>query len=246
MPEPASPSAFPELPTNPDELPAIPGGWRCEEIVVGARTFLLQRPTNPDAFLDEDSVSAANQQNDYMPYWAFLWPSAITMARVILQSAPWPAGASVLEVGAGIGLVGLAALARGDAVTFSDYDFTALHLCRLNARLNSLPEPALLQLDWRTPGTDTFDVILGCEVTYDAPTHGDLLRVIHQQLSPNGICWLGDPGRFQGAAFHRAALQAGFAVRILDEHGTGLAKPSSQGFQIFELRHPHAPTSVAH
>lgn len=231
-----SSSAFPTLPEDPDQLPGVPGGWQDDVVELGERVLRLARPADPDAFLDDAGVHAANARNDYMPYWAFLWPSAVAMARTVLARAPWPVGSRVLELGAGIGLVGLAAQCRGDAVTFSDHDRTALHLCRLNARRNQLAAPGLLELDWRQPGGEKFPVIIGCEVTYDAPSHGPLLDVLSVQLHEGGVVWLGDPGRYQAIAFHKLAKERGWEARILDESGTTHAAPLSGGFQILELR----------
>lgn len=231
------PSAFPVLSDNPDSLPEIPGGWRKSEIVIGEQILQLHQPTDPDLFLDDEKVHSENAKNDYMPYWAFLWPSSVPMASAVLN-APWPVGSSVLELGAGIGLVGLAAALRGDDVTFSDYDRTALHLCRVNARLNNLKDPELLFLDWRDVPQRTFEVLIGCEVTYDAQLHDALLSAIDQLMEPNGICWLGDPGRYQAQFFFEKAKAKGFQLRLLNAEGQQQQSLSSGAFQILELRKP--------
>jgi len=228
------PSAFPDLPDCADVLPVIPGGWKQQELAIGEHSLKLMRPADPDLFLDDEQVHQANARNDYMPYWAFLWPGAIKMATAVMR-ADWPTGTRVLELGAGIGLVGLASLLRGDDVTFSDYDATALHLCRLNARLNNLQDPQRLLLDWREAPALQFPVLMGCEVTYDAASHGALLALIDQILEPAGICWLGDPGRFQTRNFYDAAVQYGFRVRIMNEAGEESPEPLSNCFQILKL-----------
>jgi len=228
------PSAFPELPASADELPLIPGGWSPQTVQIAGRSLRIYRPADPDLLLDDAQVHAANERNDYMPYWAFLWPSAVKMASAVIQ-ADWPVGTSVLELGAGVGLVGLASQLRGDRVTFSDYDETALHACRLNARLNRLPDPELLRLDWRDAPDRQFPVLLGCEVTYDAHLHEPLLQLIGRMLTAGGVCWLGDPGRFQAPVFYERAQARGFRVRIVDENGTEVSTPLSNAFQIFQL-----------
>ncbi|MCB9953483.1 MAG: methyltransferase domain-containing protein [Planctomycetaceae bacterium] len=224
-------------PQIPELLPDIPGGWTEQEFAVGADTYNLIVPTDPDAFLDDATVAQRNAENDYMPYWAFMWPSA-PMAAATLRFAPWKAGSRVLEVGCGLGLVGLAGLKRGDQVVFSDYDELPLNLVRENAIRNGLGEPETLLLDWRIPQDLTFDAIVGCEVTYDAALHSILLEMLKSTLSPNGVCWLSDPGRMQAPNFLKAARDFGFRVTILDQNGSPLAEPTVQQFQIFELRHP--------
>lgn len=235
-PPPIPPSAFPPLPDSPDELPAIPGGWREQTISLPSGMLTLWLPADPDLFLDDGAVIAENDRHDYMPYWAFLWPAAEKMAAA-LADADWPRGGPVLELGAGVGLAGLAALQLGDRVVFSDYDATALHVCRVNARRNGLGDPALLRLDWRRPeACPSFPVVIGCEVTYDANMHPILLNLLDRVLQPGGICWLADPGRYQTPFFCDLARERGYAVSLRDEAGRPCAASSARGFQIVVLQ----------
>lgn len=228
-------SAFPLLGNDLSELPAIPGGWKLVEYEIGAKTLSIYCPADPDSFLDDKDVMAANQKDDYMPFWTFLWPAAIQMAS-LMDQAPWEVGSTVLELGSGLGLVGLASSQRGDEVTFSDYDPTALYVCRMNSIKNGLPDPKVLQLDWRQPSDGQYDAIIGCEVTYDAPMHTVILDLCDKMLKPDGVCWLGDPGRYLSPDFYRLALSRNYQVRILNKDLTEIEIPSSEGFQIFEMK----------
>lgn len=230
-------AVLPPPPSPPwGTLPPIPGGWRLRCLTLGARQWELVLPAHPDAFLDDPSVLAANQRDDYMPYWPYLWPAAEVMARV-LERAPWPAGTEVLEIGCGIGLVGLAGLARGWRVTVSDYDPTAVQCALLNARRNGLDAQAQgLVLDWRRPLPRTWPVILGCDVIYEPCNHPLLLNLLEGMLAPGGVCWLADPGRTHAARFFQAAEARGFRPRIMDETGRDCPFPSATQFQILVLR----------
>lgn len=228
-------SAFPDLSEDLSELPAIPGGWQVREFEIGERRLLLSCPADPDLFLDDQAVVKANERNDYMPYWAFLWPTSIRMSQLV-SHAPWPVGSQILEIGAGIGLVGLAACARGDRVTYSDYDPTALHMCRVNSLRNGLGDPDTLLLDWREPVEQQFDVIVGCEVTYDRAMHAVVLNLLKKMLRKDGVCWLGDPGRYQSPFFYQAALDEGYQIRVLNRDLKEITEPASEGFQVFEIR----------
>lgn len=228
------PSAFPDLPVDPDQLPEIPGGWRIEQFHLGVRVIELCRPADPDAFLDDDDVARENAEHDYMPYWAFLWPTANRFARWLVHQTELRE-ANVLELGAGIGLAGLAALTQGARVTFSDYDATALHLCRWNSRRNGLPEPTLRRLDWRNPPDGSYSLILGCEVTYQADLHAPLLTTIHRLLAPGGRCWLADPGRYRSIEFYKRALDSGFDVALRDAADRPLAAPGDADYQLMIL-----------
>jgi predicted nicotinamide N-methyase len=193
-----------------------------EEIAVSDRRFRLMLPASPDAFLDDPDVQQANRETDYMPYWAYLWPAARKMASHVLNER-WQPGASALELGSGIGLVGIAALTAGLRVTFSDYDRTSLSAATQNARLNHVEADAAELLDWRNIETAGlrrhFPVILGCDVLYEVSLHAPLLNVIDCFLADGGVCWLGDPGRTAIRVFCAAASERGYAIEVRDERG---------------------------
>lgn len=222
------------LSTDFSPLPDVAGGWTTDVVDLGFCALELVRPALPDALLDDPLVLEANRLDDYMPYWSYLWPAAVPMARSLAHAA-WPPGARVLELGSGIGLVGLAALARGWDVTFSDYDETSLALCRLNALRNGFPAARTLRLDWRAPTSLQFPVILGCEVIYERRNHAPILDVLDRMLAPAGCCWIGDPGRTQAPPFCELARSRGYAVAMRDERGA-LRSAYRQQFCLFELR----------
>src|SRR4051794_17894252 len=98
----------------------------------GGCTVKVVRPAEPDRLLDDPVVRAWNKSDDYMPYWAYLWPGASFLAEVV-ASEPWTGLGEgqglpeVLEIGCGVGLAGLVALACGLRVEFTDYDLAPLH-----------------------------------------------------------------------------------------------------------------------
>lgn len=183
------------------QLPAIPGGWATRDFQLEGRTLHVTLPASPDAFLDDPEVLAANRRDDYMPYWSYLWPTSLETAAAVLKH-DWPAGMEALEIGAGIALTGLAALARGLRVTFSDYDPRAIMLALYNARENALGQSAEgLLLDWRTPIDRPFPLIFGCDVIYERQNHRPILGLLEKMLARSGEAWITDPGRHQADAF---------------------------------------------
>jgi hypothetical protein len=98
-------------------------------------------------------------------------------------AAGWSPGTPVLEIGAGIGLVGLAALSCGLKVTFSDYDPPAVALALRNARDNGLTDAEGMHLDWRQPPPLRFPVILGCDVIYEVRNHAPILDLLGRMLN---------------------------------------------------------------
>jgi len=221
-------------------LPTLQGGWKELAFELPHRKLNIILPGEPDHLLDDPDVIAANQRDDYMPYWSYLWPAAGPFAKA-LQSAPWPRGTEVLDLGSGIGLTGVAGLERGDRVVFSDYDPQSLLLCRHNAVRNGFDDPETLMLDWRRPTERTFRVITGSEVTYEKRNHEPLIALLKTMLAPTpeggfpSIAWIADPGRFHAPAFVDLARASGFAVAILDENLVEQRETRSNAFQIMQL-----------
>ena len=56
----------------------------------GGQTVSVVRPAEPDRMLDDPAVREWNRRDDYMPYWAYLWPGALRRPR--RSAEPWPAG----------------------------------------------------------------------------------------------------------------------------------------------------------
>ena len=136
----------------PQEILAQLGPTITERVFLGDQTFLIQRPSESDRLLNHPAVHAANAVDDYMPYWADLWPAARMLAKALCDEQV-QAGEEALEIGCGLGLPGVVAPC-GLRVTFSDYDAWALHFASVNARLNGFNDFRLLQLDWRDPPAD--------------------------------------------------------------------------------------------
>lgn len=222
------------LPETPAGLPDVPGGWTRRSWEVGPYQIPMVLPAVPDAFLDDEDVQRRHEADEYMPYWAYLWPASLPMARLVLQ-APWPVGTELLELGAGVGLVGLAALHRGDRVVFSDYDPQAVELTLFNAKQAGLAAEGMV-LDWREPPARQFSVIVGCELLYENRNHELLLGVLEQMLAPAGLVWFGDGGRVRAERFCELAPRHGFDLRLFDDCLQPLEKPRFGQFQLVELR----------
>src|SRR5580698_6627041 len=98
----------------PRSLPATPPEAIIEvvreRVILGEHTFLIDKPGGSDDLLKHPAVVAAFATDEYLPYWADLWPAARMLAKAVLAE-PLPLGLTALEVGCGLGLPGIAALA---------------------------------------------------------------------------------------------------------------------------------------
>ena len=225
----------PALLEPPAELPPIAGGWTERSWTLGDHTLPLVLPASPDALLDDDGVLQQHERDGYMPYWAYLWPASLHMAAALLRQ-PWPAGTPLLELGAGVGFVGLAAAMAGYPVTITDYDATAVQLALFNARRMNLDNVTGHVLDWRAPAGQRYPVLIACEVLYEDRNHEMLLDVLRERLQPGGTAWFGDGGRVRAERFINLAQHAGFTVTLRDEHGQPLSSPRAGKYQLLELR----------
>jgi hypothetical protein len=157
------------------------------------------------------------------------------MARAVALH-DWHRPARVLEIGSGLGLVGLAALTAGLNVTFSDSQPKALSVSLHNAHQNGFSAERV-RLDWRHPLSTRFPIILGCDVVYDPVNHVPILHLLESMLQQGGQCWIGDPGRGQGGVFFDRALEWGFNATLVDESLCPLRNPLLGRFQMIVLRH---------
>lgn len=217
-------TAEPFLHTTPDELlkttfeTIIDVPFHTGEI----RQFHIVLPTSIDSLLDHPATHAAFAKDEYMPYWAELWPSALMLGRALAQRN-WPQDINALEIGCGLGVTGIVALALGMEVTFSDYDAAALMFAAKNAQINGFKRFHTLPLDWRHPPQHmTVPLVLAADVIYESRNISPLLRLMNTVMSPTGECWLADPDRPQKAEFQRALSNHGFAFEAI---ATTLERP---------------------
>lgn len=215
-------------------LPEIPYGWTEEGFRVLDQTFRLFVPFRPDSLLDSPEVLSANAEDDYMPYWAYLWPAALQLADSILRNH-WSQGTRVLELGCGLGLVGISALAAGNRVSLTDYDEKAVTTAKMNAALNGFPDADAFVLDWRSPLELSFPVIIGCDVTYERRNHASIVNLIDRMLAPDGFCWIADGGRNAAPAFIDLARSRGFSIQMRNSKGEEIAEPELS-YVLMEIR----------
>lgn len=199
-----TPPAAPRLPAVLPETPReAVGEIVLQEVAVGDRRFQMLRPRQPHRLLDDPAIIRAFEADEYLPYWAELWPSSVLLGQALLEQT-WPPGLEALELGCGLGLGGIVALSCGLRVTFSDHDATALHFAAENARLNGFQSFELLRFDWRNPPLLRYPLIFGSDLLYEDRNVEPILDVICNMLSENGLCLIVDPDRKPAQRFREA------------------------------------------
>jgi len=164
-----------------------------ERIRVGEVELDLLRPESPEALIDEEAFA----DEEFLPYWAELWPAATALAAAL----PEVAGLRVIELGAGLGVPSLVAAARGARATATDWSQDAVELLRENAARNGL-RLDVERWDWREPRADRFDIALASDVLYERRNVWPLLARL-RELAP--VAYVGLAGRPYEAAFLREA-----------------------------------------
>ncbi len=180
-----------------------------EEVVLAGKTLRYVRPKSPEQLLDLESVAQAYDEDQYMPYWAALWPVSYYLGETILERE-WPKGIKAIELGCGLAVAGLAGLLAGMDVTFTDYDETALRFVRLSCAANNLPVARTVALDWRHPLNEQFNVILASDIVYEERSIDPIVNLFHSMLAPGGVILLADQDRVHINQFLSALTAGGF------------------------------------
>jgi predicted nicotinamide N-methyase len=178
-----------------------------ELVAVGDLRLEIAHPAEPDALIDEDAFA----DDEFLPYWAELWPSGLALARHVV-TLPL-ARVNLLELGCGLGLPSLAASLAGADVLATDWADDALELLRRNAERNSA-RLEIARLDWREPSPlGAYDLVLAADVLYEARNVEPLLDALDSTVASGGAALLADPGRRHAQAFFDAAKRAGWHVK---------------------------------
>jgi predicted nicotinamide N-methyase len=178
-----------------------------EVVALGGRELSVLRPRDAEALLDEEAFD----RDEFLPYWAELWPSARALARVVGVRAL--RGARTLELGCGVGLPSLAAAVAGARVLATDWSPDAVAMTALNAERNGLAVETLC-VSWTSPAVllerAPWDLVLAADVLYEARNAEALLPLLPRL---GGEIWLADPGRpasgdFLARAADRFAIES--------------------------------------
>jgi len=129
------------------------------------------------------------------PFWAFAWAGGQALARHLLDHPDLVRDREVLDVGAGSGLVAIAAAKAGASrVRAAEIDPDAIAAIDRNAALNGVTVEAVLgdALDGDAAGAD---VVTGGDVFYTAATAARMMRFLRRVGQAGARVLVGDAGR---------------------------------------------------
>ena len=170
---------------------------------VRATTRLLSVPHAPEISLHvADEATALWEKTEEElgkiglppPFWAFAWAGGQALARYILDNPDIGRGRTVLDIGAGSGLVAIAAARAGARqVTANDIDPFALAAIAVNADANGV---TVAVLDGDQVGTDGgWDVVFAGDVSYERDMAARVTGWLAALSERGAAVYLGDPGR---------------------------------------------------
>jgi len=168
------------------------------------------------------------EDDDQIPYWAELWPAARGLAQYIWERIDFQ-GATVLELGAGLGLPGLVAALKGGLVTFSDYKKESLEMIARNVRRNGIQQADYLLADWRDFQCDKkFDWIIGSDVLYNPSLNPYVALILERNLAEKGHLLFAHPSR-------------PVTMKFLDEIKQALDLQEEKTMQLVTVQEPGVP-----
>jgi len=129
------------------------------------------------------------------PYWAFAWAGGQALARYVLDNPEVVAGKSVVDIGAGSGLVAIAAARAGArSVLALDLDPLAVAAIGLNAAVNGV-EISVSSQDMLSVTPPQADVLLVGDLFYERELAGRVLALIDAAVERGSDVLVGDPRR---------------------------------------------------
>jgi predicted nicotinamide N-methyase len=173
-----------------------------ERVALSRRELTIVHPRQPDVLIDEQAF----ERDEFLPYWAELWPSGIALARTVERlAAP---GVSVVELGCGLALPSIAAALAGARALATDWSPDALEFAAANAARNgaSLETAAVSwshadELVARGP----WDLVVAADVLYENRNVAPFLALLPRLAGSHGRVLLADPGRPAARSFHDEA-----------------------------------------
>ena len=148
-----------------------------------------------------------------------VWPAGLAFSRLLAHCPSFVEGKRVLELGAGLGAVGLTAAASGAAsVLLTDYDEDVLGFARQAAAENGVGGRVTTErLDWSAaegvPEGAPFDLVLAADVLYDKENALHIAKLLPRLLADGARCMISDQTQWPWRAdFAVACAEEGLVV----------------------------------
>ncbi|MER8894936.1 50S ribosomal protein L11 methyltransferase [Mesorhizobium sp. M0676] len=157
----------------------------------GLRRLVEWRVHGPE----DGSQTKEHEAEPQPPYWAYAWAGGAVLARYILDHPQSVAGRRVLDLGAGSGLVGIAAAKAGaSAVIAAEIDRNGVAAIGINAAANGV-EITIVDKDITTGPPPAVDLVLAGDVFYGREVALRVIPFLDRCLAAGIEVLVGDPRR---------------------------------------------------
>lgn len=130
------------------------------------------------------------------PYWAYPWAGGVALARFVGEHPAWVAGKRALDLGAGSGLVGVAAALSGAReVIAAETDPYGVAAIGLNAAENGVAVSRLVGDVTASATLPGVEIVLAGDVFYDAALALRVVAFLDRCVAAGITVLVGDPGR---------------------------------------------------
>jgi len=172
------------------------------------RSVLADMPIRPVPFVAEISLHLAHPGSGLRrlaeawgdddpppPYWAWVWGGGAALARYVLDNPGCVAGRRALDLGAGSGIVGIAAAKAGArTVIVSEIDPDGRAVLALNAAANGVAFEAIVG-DLTAGSPPAVDLVLVGDLFYAADVAARTAAFLDRCLAAGTPALIGDPHR---------------------------------------------------
>ena len=151
-----------------------------KDVTIRGRSFRFFVAKSLESFVDPQDIF-----HDF-PLWIKIWEASIILADYFAGLKAEPEK-KFLEIGCGVGLVGIVASAFGHHVTATEYNPDALNFARANAILNKASNIEIKELNWNKPQLKgSFDTIIGSEIIYKESDYQPISNLFKTYLKNGG------------------------------------------------------------
>jgi predicted nicotinamide N-methyase len=187
----------------------------------GLRRLVEGRVHGPE----DDTQTEEHEPEPQPPYWAYAWAGGAVLARYILNHPQSVAGRRVLDLGAGSGLVGIAAAKAGaSAVIAAEIDRNGVAAIGLNAAANSV-EITIVDKDITKGPPPAVDLVLAGDVFYGREVALRVIPFLDRCLAAGIDVLVGDPRRHD-LPLSRLRLLAEYQVPDFGDAKGAATRPS--------------------
>lgn len=139
-------------------------------------------------------LSRLSTIDDAAPYWAYQWAGGLALAHHFNTYPKTVIGRRVLDLGAGSGLVAIAAAKSGATVSAAEIDLNGLAAIALNAETNGIALH-IVDIDIEGPAPLGFDLIAAGDIFYSPDVANRMLPFLLRCAAAGIDILIGDPDR---------------------------------------------------